>query len=540
MSKVTVFRNGSILTQDAELPQCPAILVNDGRIAARGSEEEILALAGKGAKIVDLDGGCLLPGFVEAHGHVLWSGMTWGDPIVDIRSIHTPTYAAAIEKIKRKVAKSKPGEFIMAVGLDPIYHAGLVEPTRELLDEIAPNNPLAIVFFAFHQMWVNEGAVKAFGLHDRDDLPPHDFVRNEKGDIYKLVEAASFDYQKEFYKLCGKERALEQMAAWTAKFARAGYTTCSEMGMFSEWSGFFAELTAISKQPVRLIAYERAAPNVRPQKHEPNSDLYRVVGTKFWADGSIFVGNISLSQPYMESDLTKTGLALKSVNLNTMVFEGEVLRGLIEDGLSAGVQISVHTQGDTTVDRVLEFFEELLPKYPDNKKPHRLEHCTYMLPAQVRRAHKLGLVCSFFSGIGYNWGSAIRNDMIGPERGDEILPAGTAAEIGMRFSIHCDSPMTWPDALGCVQFSVTRQDRNGAQLGSAQKISVERALRAVTIDAAYQLQMDDKIGSIEVGKYADLVWLKSNPLVTAETDIMNIPIVATYLAGEEVKLASED
>lgn len=532
-----IFHGGSVLTMADGEPSCEAVAVAGDRIVATGSLAHVSALKGPETEVVDLQGACLMPGFVEAHGHAIWSGMCWGDPIIDIRSVHTPTYEAVIEKIKRRVAKAKPGEFIMAVGLDPIFQKGMREPTRAELDEIAPNNPLAVVYFVFHSMYLNSAAVEVLDLEAHDD-GSYQYVRNDKGELWMLKEHASFDAQKEFYKLCGgKERALSELGEWTMKYARAGYTTVSELGVYPEWSGFFLELMQRAEQPVRVVAYERIVLGV-PMVGTPGAgnDRYRTVGAKLWADGSIFVGNISMKQPYLENDLTTKGLALSTLKLEITNFTDAQLKEQLEDALRQGWQLAIHAQGDRTVDQVLACLEELLPQYPDAGGPHRLEHGVYMTSAQVRRAHELGLVCSFLAGIVYEWGNAVKESLVGPERGDRILPCGSAARVGMRFSLHCDSPLTWPDALGCVELATTRITRTGMSLGTDECVEIGQALRAVTIDAAYHLRMDHAVGSIESGKYADFVILRQNPLETPLTSLRGIEVIATYSGGRRIAL----
>jgi hypothetical protein len=150
---------------------------------------------------------------------------------------------------------------------------------------------------------------------------------------------------------------------------------------------------------------------------------------------------------------------------------------------------------------------------------------------QIDRAIRLDIVCSYFLPYIYHWGEALRDFLLGEEIASRFVPSGSAIRKGMRASLHCDSPMTWPDALVCLHVAVTRCTMKGAVLGSEQRVSMEQALRAITIDAAYQLQMEDKIGSISVGKLADFVILGEDPLTCEPTNILRIPIVRTVVGG---------
>ena len=527
---------GDVVTMDPARPRAEAIALAGDRILAVGDRDAVMRSRGPATTLQDLAGQTIMPGFVEAHGHPLWSALVWGEPVIDIRAEHTPTYAAVMAKIGRRVAKAGPGEFLMAVGLDPTLHVGMQEPTVDELDALAPGNPLAVVLFNFHGVYANTAAVRACGLDGA--LDPHvaaQIRRDDAGRPWKFTEDAGELVRNAFFERCGKERALREAGDWAAKFARAGYTTASEMGTLQEWQGYIPALLRANALPIRIRAYERAIKD-RPfwSRAGEGDDRYALIGMKIWADGSLFVGNVGLSRPYLNTDVTIRRMGMPRDNPGHMNYSRADLAAMIEAAAARGFQLSVHTQGDATVDTVLDCYADVLARFPDAARPFRLEHCTAMREDQVARAHAMGVVCSFFNTLAYFWGDTLRNEMLGQERGDAVLPSGTAARLGMRASYHCDSPMTWPDALLCVQFGVTRQTRLGTVLGPAQRVDVADALKAVTIDAAYQLRMDDRIGSLVPGKLADLVALGANPLTTDPARLASIPVLGTWLGGEPV------
>ncbi len=204
-----------------------------------------------------------------------------------------------------------------------------------------------------------------------------------------------------------------------------------------------------------------------------------------------------------------------------------------------GWQISTHSNGDKAIDQTLASYSKLLagnPKPQDRRL--RMEHFTVNTEAQVKQAAKLGVVPSFTIGHVDYWGAAFNDHIIGPERAKRIDPAGDFKRAGGKFTLHSDSPVSNVGPLNYVSEEVTRLWQLPPQkvLGPDQAVSVDDAIRAITIDAAYQIFADNIVGSLEVGKQADLVILEKNPRQTAPTDIRNIKVKGTWIDGKPVSL----
>ncbi|MCK1623355.1 amidohydrolase [Bradyrhizobium sp. 160] len=536
-----IFFNGIIITMDRAQPTAEAVAVKHGEIVRVGSTDDILVLGQPKTELIDLKGAALLPGFIEAHGHPLFSALCWGDPVIDIRAVHTPTYDAALAKIRRRVAKAKPGEYIMAVGLDSTLHDGVREPSLEELDGIAPDNPLSITVFNFHAAYLNSKAIEACGLSgDLDPTLEKHVFRDKQGRPTRFTENAFWHARDIFFEKCGKDRAVRELREWLSKYSAAGYTTAAEIGMFPDWAGYFEAVRKQETLPIRIRVYEAGILDKHyMSKLGSGDDHFRTIGIKFWADGSIFAGTAAVSRPYLNTDLTIKKLNLPIDNRGQGTYTVNEQKRLMTAAISQGWQLAVHTQGDATVDVTLDLYEELFKKYPNANGPCRLEHCTTMRPDQVERAHRLGVVCSFFNPLAYYWGDPMRADMFGPGRGDAILPFGTAARLGMRVSYHCDSPMTWPDPMLCLYFATTRKTQSGKVIGPGEQVDIATALRAVTIDAAYHLQMEHLVGSIFEGKRADFVVLDQSPLSVDPENLRSIRVLETYVDGIRVQPVAE-
>ena len=292
--------------------------------------------------------------------------------------------------------------------------------------------------------------------------------------------------------------------------------------------------------PIRLRVYARAAmggPPI-PKLLDWGGDDVRMSGVKVWADGSPFVGTAWLSRPYLTNEMTLKGLSLAPGYAGHMNYEPDQLHEIIEHYVSQGWQVATHVQGDRTMDAVLDVFEAVLKKHSRPASPHRIEHCGTVSDDQLARALELGMVCSFFVPHVYHWGDAIRDALLGPERASNYMPAGSATRLGMRVSYHSDAPMTEPDPLLAIQTAVTRRTASGQVLGEHQRVSLEEGLRAMTIDAAYQIGMDQEVGSLEIGKRADFVLLAQDPRHVAAETLASIEVRGTWIDGRPVWSAS--
>ncbi|NYT64336.1 amidohydrolase, partial [Alcaligenaceae bacterium] len=493
----TLFFGGTILTIDPDRPMAQALAVRDGRILALGTKEELQALVGTDTAQIDLHGQTLLPGFVEAHAHPFGYGRIWGEPLVNIRASHIPSYEAVIATIKRRVAKAAPGEVLAFVGLDALRHEGMREPTLAELDAYAPDNPLAVYTFNFHSLFINSKMMALLGLDAlTQDMPGGRYERDSQGQLTgKMIELAAF---KGFAHICeqfGSERGLRELSGGLWKFAKDGITTVADAGPHDGAIPAYKKLLEQEGMPIRLRLYARVAfDGPSAQTLDWGGDDVQMIGVKVWADGSPFVGTAWLSRPYLNSEVTLKGMSLSQDYVGHMNYEFEQLHDLIDRHASQGWQIATHAQGDKTIDAVLDIYDTVLKKYNHTGSPFRLEHCGTMRDDQIARAHAMGVVCSFFVAHVYHWGDPIRDALLGPERAGNYMPIGSASRAGMRISYHSDAPMTEPDPLLSIQTAVTRLTATGEVLGAHQRVSIDDALRAMTIDAAYHIGMEHEVG----------------------------------------------
>lgn len=521
---------GNILTVDPDRPTAEALAVTDGRIVAIGTRADVQPWIGADTEVREISG-CVLPGFVEAHGHPLMEAVVLGGRMVDIRPVTMPDAADVVAAIHAEVAaRGADGAYLN--GWDPLLQRGLPELTLAWLDEVAPDGPLVIVHNSGHKAYFNSAAARDAGL-TRGTSDPHGakYGRDADGELDGTAEETG----AVFPLLAGVLTPTDYPAlllAECARLNRAGLTTCSEMAFDPMFRPVLEQLR--DKLTVRLRTYEMSTAALHTDASPDNGDdMVRQAGIKIWVDGSPWVGNIDLTFPYLDTDATRI-IGVVPGSCGHANYTREQLAEIVHTFFPQGWQMACHVHGDHGVDTILDIYEEALQRWPRDDHRLRLEHVGAITPAQLRRAHDLGVTCSVFVDQIHYWGDIIVDGLFGPERGDVWMPAGSAVATGMRISLHNDPPVTPEEPLRNISVAATRIAPSGRVLAPQERLTVEAAIRAQTIDAAWQLFSDDAIGSLEIGKYADLVVLSADPRSVPPEAVADLEVLATYLAGQQV------
>jgi len=244
---------------------------------------------------------------------------------------------------------------------------------------------------------------------------------------------------------------------------------------------------------------------------------------KILVDGSPQGMTAYLSKPYFDTrgkPADYRGFALiDQASLNT----------LVTDYHRRGYQLAMHGNGDAAIEFIINAVEAAQSEYPRPDARHLIVHAQTIRKDQIDRLPALSLTPTFFTSHTYYWGDGHRQFTLGPERASNISPVRWAQQAGVKFSLHSDTPVT-PIAQQQLLWSATkRQTQSGVTLGPDQRIDMQTALRAITIDAAWQNHMEDEVGSLEVGKFADLVVLSQSPFDVE--DVRSINVLATYING---------
>ncbi len=518
-------------------PAAEAVAVAGDRIVAVGSQADVLEHSGPGTEIVDLRGATLLPGFVEPHTHPELSAQCYA--WVDVSGFTHKSVESVTQALRDAAARAPKGEWIFAFGLDPMLTAGLGTWDRHRLDEIAPRNPMAVMIQSMHTLFVNSAALSAAGIDENTPDPGGGgrFLRDASGTpTGAVIEQPAINVFVRFL-----YQSMESWEGWLAdqyrRYRNAGITTIGIAGIFVPVPLLpLFEKATVAPDAVRAVAYRHfARPETDSWEPSAPADRFRVQGVKLWYDGSPYSGTMLLDEPYVESPLCCDTLGIAPGTAGHANVGRDQLSDLLRAYRDRGWQVLTHTQGDRSTREVLDAYEEVLRGRENANHRWRLEHCALITPEDIERAARLGVALSFHANHVYYYGPELRDSILGPVRAERLMPVATALKHGHRVSLHTDSPMYPPEPLRLMSSAVTRRTRTGEQLGPAEAITPGQALRAVTIDAAWQLFADGSVGSIEPGKYADFTLLERNPLEAPPEDLAAIQVIGTWLGGKPLQ-----
>jgi predicted amidohydrolase YtcJ len=579
----TIFVNGTVVTVNRAHPKAEALAVAaDGTILAVGDLDVVRKTTDpRGTTtVVDLDGKTLMPGFVEPHTHAVMTAFNthmMTVPVPPAKPVYIVTDLSSFDpkwpqieelkaKLKSALADVPPGGWLSAFGVDPSRTLPfMAELDAEALDGVSKDVPIFIVNQSGHFAYVNHKAFEVAGISNKSEQPAHGTYLKKKNAAGEevltgvLAEAPAYAPFLDAMKDSPTGQAMTTAAQLAALrttyqcFAENGVTTASEMSLGLVTGSVPEELklleTLEKEGPlVRIRAYVSAL-KTTPEKLkltlQPNQgdDLLRTIGVKFVEDGSTQGLSAALNQPYTYPKYTdNTG----DPNYTTNQLYAEA-----SQYAKAGWQLAIHSNGNESTRRVLSVYGRLLdvdptavPRPADQKKRAalrwRIEHFTVVDKNQIDAVWNLGLSPSMTNGHVYFWGYSFdEENILGASRARSIDPAKWLLDRQIRFAFNSDAPITPAAPLRYISTAVTRNYQGGTTpMGREQRIPVDAAIRAVTIDAAYQLFLDDKVGSLEVGKWADLVILDHSPLDPKVKDIMNIKVLATYLSGVRKYTAS--
>lgn len=535
-----IFYGGDIVTMNKSQATAEAVAVKDGKIIQVGPLTKLKALQGQGTKLINLNGQTLMPGLVEPHVHIV--GTAFSEEIfLNLSNFTMPhdTLDSLVAKLTAYSKNFKDGEWINAFGVDPSRTEPFMsELTADILDKVSTTKPIFVMNQSMHIAYVNHKALEMAGLTDSSPDPKGGkLLKDSKGRLTGVVYEAPA-----FYLFLDKmppptQEVVEQAVAKVGQtLVSKGVTTSAEitvggyLGIDKEYALFNA-MTHSGKLPVRVrgYMYSNAYPTAnKSYKPGQGDDIFKLIGVKIVADGSNQGLTGAMSRPYDYPAGTS--------NTGTLNFTEQELYDLAKPRFDEGWQLSVHSNGDKSIEQTLNVFAKLVTKPADAKTRLRIEHFTVPTEAQIDKAAKLGVVPGFTIGHTDYWGEAFHDHLLGAERADRIDPSASLIKRGMRFAYHSDSPVSPIHPLKYASEGAARLWQVSPQkvLNPSQKISINNALKAITIDAAYQLKMDDKIGSIQEGKYADFAIVNQNPMKTDAYKIRNIEVNETWVNGKQV------
>lgn len=547
MSEIVVYLAKTIRTMVRSMPVATAVAVRDGQIIEVGSLETLQPWLQNHPHRIDdqFQHHILMPGFIDPHLHptlgaILMpchfvTAMEWVLPDRIAPATTTPEdYILRLGDLERGLAD--PDEVLISWGYHRIWHGDV---TREVLNAISTTRPIFIWQRSFHEIIANDAAITWMGTA-RKDLEKHPQIDVETGRFYETGMALAVQ---------SMNRILMQPARFTKGLELVkqvihlgGHTTIGELAYplvddGLEWQLLQAALER-DDVPFRMKIINRGALRgawesdvekdlARISKVEERAGKRLVMGNgvKLFADGGFFAELMQMRAPgFIDGHHGEWLMAPEALEAHARAF------------WHAGKQIHVHCTGDLGVDLALDILDRLQAEKPRFNHRFTIEHFGVSSPEQVRRIADLGAIVSANVYYLHELGEAYWQHSIGFERASQMARLGTLKANGVTFALHSDFTMAPALPLNSAWVAVNRIAESGKVLCPEECITCDDAMRAITIDAAYILGMEDQIGSIQSGKSADFTVLEQDPYEVAPENIRDIPIWGTVFEGEPFAL----
>ncbi|WP_343608482.1 amidohydrolase [Chryseobacterium oranimense] len=542
-----LYFGGTILTMEDTAPQAEAVVLKNGKILFAGTKAEADRYTDDKTKIINLEGKVLLPGFIDVHGHFTSrAGMMqtidlFPEPYGTVNSIED------LQNTIRKYLKDHAvpaNQPVIGNGYDDAIMTEHRHPTRDELDAISKTNPIIVIHTSGHASVVNTAMLKLLGISESSKDPEGGhYGRNKKtGKLNgKLEENASFSALLSLTERMSKEagnsqaQAMENLKKSQDEWLSYGQTTICDGRTMGESVALLEKAASehlFKADVVYFPDYEYFKKDLntfKPKYMKYNNHL-KLGGFKFSDDGSPQGKTAWLTQPYL---IPPEGQSADYKGFP--IFSDQVLYDDLKTLFQNNITAQLHVNGDAAIDQALRVIGKL--KEENIYRPElraTLIHVQNSRPDHIQKIKDIGVIPSYFSTHVYLWGDWHYSSVFGPERASFISPANSALQAGIIFTMHHDAPVTPPDLITAMYSAVNRKTRSGRILGPNERITPLQALKAITINAAYQLQEEERKGSIKAGKLADFVILDQNPLTIDPEQIRNIKVLETIKEGVSV------
>jgi predicted amidohydrolase YtcJ len=537
-----VLKNGKIVTVDETKPEARALAVRDGKIIALGSDNQIEAYVGEGTEVIDLEGHLAIPGFTDSHAHFTSIGRSK----LSLDLTKAKNWDEIIALVEEAVKKAQPGEWILGRGWHQEKWDKTPEPNvdglpyHQGLSKVSPNNPVLLTHASGHSSYANAKAMELGGItKETPDPPGGEIVRDSGGNpigVFRetaqgLVSRAMGHYMD--------ERTADRVDAERRKVVELAIQECLSKGITSlhdasssfEDIDLFKEFVEQGKMGLRLYVMV----NVSNDQLMDRLSQYRIIGMgdnhltvrsiKRFMDGALGSHGAWLLEPY-EDLPSSTGL-----NTTPVDYIKETAKIAIENDF----QLNIHAIGDRANREVLNIYEEAFKAHPEKKDLRwRIEHSQHLSLDDIPRFGQLGVIASM-QGIHCTSDGPWVLKRLGEKRAEE--GAYVWQKLMKTGAIICngtDAPVEDVNPIPCFYASVTRKCWDGSLFYPDQRMSREEALRSYTLNGAYASFQEDILGSLTLGKLADITVLSKDIMTVPEDEIPEAEVLYTIVGGKIV------
>jgi predicted amidohydrolase YtcJ len=525
-----VLLNGTVWTVNPEYPKAEGVAVMGKKIFEVGTSEQIKRLIGPDTRVVDLEGGLLLPGFIDSHTHFLDGGFALAS--IQLRDVKSQEEFAA--RIKEKARDLGEGEWILNGDWDHQQFDPPELPRKEWIDPVTPRNPVCVNRLDGHMVLANSLALHLAGIN-RDTPSPEGGVilkDPDTGEPTGILKDAAINLVQ--------HHIPEPSLAQKISAAKAALKHANEMGVTSvhdmAYAGNFEVYQELQKRGellARLYVYipiTEVELLVRLKLKSPfGNDFLRVAGLKGFVDGSLGSSTALFFEPYTD-DSTKRGI------LNSQMFPEGIMEERILNADKGGLQVATHAIGDKANHIILDIFERVIQENGPRDRRWRIEHAQHLLPEDIERIARLNIIASVQPYHAIDDGRWAEKK-IGHERCRTSYAFKSLIDAGALLVCGSDWTVAPLDPISGIYAAVTRRTLDGKNPEGwfpEQKISLEEAIKGYTINGAYAEFAERKKGSIERGKLADLVVIDRNLFAIPPEEIRGAKVMVTVLDGEVV------
>jgi predicted amidohydrolase YtcJ len=547
-----IFRGGTILTMVDAMPRVEAVAIADGRILAAGDEAGVMATAGEGTDVIDLGGRTLMPSFIDAHGHfanapqiVKWVNVS-GVPAGPVTCIADILRVLGVHVAAHPVMA---GEWIIGYGYDVTNLSDGRQISRDDLDPLFPDNPVMLIHSSNHGAVLNSAAFAAVGIDASTPDPAGGLILRKAGssDPEGLIMETAFLPIFGAMPQPTEEELLATFDAAQQIYARAGVTTIQEgatnakdlrlIRKGGEQGRLYLDvvcLPLVLEVPKLVKEYFpdfHGGPMDLPDTAAESFGTYRnrvkLAGIKCLIDGSPQGKTAFWSQPLLTG-----GPNGEPDWRGQPLFPPELIHQIVKELAAKNIPIFCHCNGDAAIDMMIDAARAAGITAEQDRRTVII-HSQFMRPDQLEAYVELGFTPSFFTVHAFFWGD-VHVENLGRERAYFLSPMASAIAKGLHCSNHNDFSVTPVEPMRMVVTAVERISRKGEVIGPAERISPWQALKALTIEAAWQIREEGEKGTIEAGKLADLVLLDADPTAVPTGGILDIAVVETFKEGKSV------
>lgn len=525
-----IITNANIYTMDEINPKATKVAVKNGKIIAfdRKADE----VRGPSTKCIDMDGKTILPGLIESHAHPL----TFASNLfqLDLRAEVTPDIESILEAVKEKARVTPKGQWITGMGWDDSKLKEKRFPTIDELSEAAPEHPVFLTRTCVHNAVANRMAFIKSGLPEspKDPEGGHFHIDPTTGKPSGLIqENAMMEFT---VPTLNTEQLIESMLQAQQKFFKWGITTIHDMAVAKEEMTVYQRLQTEKefRMKVRMWLWAVDSMNWIGVQDETlalgveslfGNDRLNIQGLKYMLDGSVGGRTAAVNEPYENEE----------DNCGILYMQQEKLDELVSQAIQNRMRVSIHGIGERAIDMALKAIVNVNSAEENQKMRNRIEHCALPTEEHLHLMSQHGIIAGSSIGFIYSIGDSYLANL-GKDRAEWVFPHASFKKYGIAAPGNSDLPVADGNPFFGIYSAVTRKTVSGQQLGTKEAISVEDAIKAYTTDAAVSGFDEDKVGSLSIGKYADLIVLSQDPFMIDPESLKEIEVIQTIVEGQTV------